>query len=158
MPIMRQFFGQDTATRDSGLQAEAAVATRGLDIEAAMDAHGRWKQRLLADIRPNQGGPEEAPPDTLPREQVCRDDACALGQWIHGPGRARLGAYPGFTALQTHHRMFHHVAGNVLALLDTGKTADAIRMLDGQFEDYSQRVQADLRLLQQVLGELESVR
>jgi len=151
LPFMRRFFGSDPSKRDSGLQAEAAVATRGLDIEAAIEAHGCWKQRLRAQLLPQEGEPAQA--DTLPlqREQACLDDTCPLGLWIHGRGRARLGTFPGFTALQAHHRMFHHVAGNVLALAEVGKTADARRMLDDQFEDYSGRVTADLRLLQQVV-------
>jgi len=154
LTILGRFFGTDPAGRDSGLQAEAVDATRGLDIEMAIDAHGDWKQRLRAQLWPQEIDPAATSEPPLLREQACLDDACALGQWIHGRGRARLGTFPGFTALQAHHRMFHHVAGNVLTLAQAGKTADARRMLDDQFEDYSARVTADLRLLQQVIGEV----
>lgn len=51
----------------------------------------------------------------------------------------------------THHRLFHHVACNVVALKRAGKHADARRMMADQFESYSDRVTQDLRLLQQVV-------
>lgn len=167
MHFLRRFFGadpaglvepEDLATRHSGLQADAAVAARGLDIEAAIEAHRRWRQRLRAQLLPQEHDPDGAAGLPLQREQACRDDNCPLGQWIHGRGRARLGTFPGFTALQAHHRMFHHVAGNVLALEEAGKGADARRMLDDQFEDYAGRVAADLRLLRQVVGEVDASR
>jgi hypothetical protein len=144
---LRRFFGADPVVRDSQLRDTAVRATEGLDIAAAVAAHRRWKQQLQAQLR------SAAP--ALDREQVCRDDRCDLGRWIHGRGRARLGAFPGFTELLAHHRMFHHVAGNVLALEAAGQHAAARRMMDDQFEDYSARVTEDLLLLQRVVSDVE---
>ncbi|MBV1730849.1 MAG: CZB domain-containing protein [Hydrogenophaga sp.] len=146
MAIFRRFFGAEGAVHDHQLQAEAAGAAQGLDIDAAVIAHQLWKQHLLAHLA---GHPEAG----LDVEEICRDDRCDLGRWIHGPARARLGTFPGFTALLSHHRMFHHVACNVLALEQAGKRGDARRMVADQFEAYSDRVTEDLRLLQQVVNQ-----
>jgi hypothetical protein len=144
LAFFRRFFGAVGAVRDSQLQAEAVGAAQSLDIGAAVLAHQQWKQRLLAHL----AGNAEAGLDV---ERICRDDRCDLGRWIHGQGRARLGTFPGFTSLLSHHRMFHHVACNVLALEKAGKRADARRMVADQFEAYSDRVTEDLQLLQQVV-------
>lgn len=149
MALFRRFFGAEGAVHDNQLQAEAADAVQGLDIDAAVAAHQQWKQHLLAHLA---GHPEAG----LDVEQICRDDRCDLGRWIHGQARARLGTFPGFTALLSHHRMFHHVACNVLALEHAGKRGDARRMVADQFEAYSDRVTEDLRLLQQVVNQPRS--
>lgn len=158
MSDLRRFFGHEQGTRDSQLRAEAARAAEGLDIEAAITAHRLWKEQLLTQLTGRPGRPSTDPNLRPDRDQICRDDACPLGQWIHGRGRARLGAFPGFSDLLAHHRMFHHVAGNILTLDAAGKRADALRMLDEQFEDYSTRVNDDLRLLQQVSTESEAIK
>lgn len=150
MALFRRFFGAVGAVHDNQLQAEAADAAQGLDIDAAVVAHQQWKQHLLAHLA---GHHSEA---GLEVEDICRDDRCDLGRWIHGQARARLGTFPGFTALLSHHRMFHHVACNVLALEHAGKRGDARRMVADQFEAYSDRVTEDLRLLQQVVNQPRS--
>jgi len=151
LAFFRRFFGAEGAVRDSQLQAEAAGATQCLDIDAAVIAHQQWKQRLLAHL----AGNAEAGLDV---ERICSDDRCDLGRWIHSRGRARLGTFPGFTALLSHHRMFHHVACNVLALEKAGKRTAARRMVSDQFEAYSDRVTEDLRLLQQVVNQPRSTK
>ena len=150
MPILQRFFGAEPLVADGALRAEAVRAAQGLDIEAAINAHLDWKRQLRAQLQPHDAAAEAAL--AFEREPICHDDHCELGRWILGPGRLRLGAFPGFADLLAHHRMFHHVAANVLALRDAGMLADARRMLDDQFEDYSERVTQDLRLLQQVVA------
>lgn len=146
MGFFRRFFGTEGSVRDSQFQAEAVGAAQGLDIEAAVAAHLQWKRQLQARLADGGGQLSDAGPD-------CRDDRCDLGRWIHGEGRARLGTFPGFSELMAHHRLFHHVACNVMALEQAGKRADARRMLADQFESYSDRVTQDLRLLQQVVNQ-----
>lgn len=157
MPFLRRFFGGDPAVLGRQWRAEAARAAEGLDIEATIAAHLHWKEQLQMRIT-GRPGADPAAPAPMDRDRVCRDDCCDLGHWIHGPGRARLGTFPGFTKLLAHHRMFHHVAGNVLALDAAGQHGAALRMLDDQFEDYSDRVTEDLRLLQRVVSEVDASR
>ena len=158
MPFLRRFFGGDRELRDSQLRAEAARAAEGLDIEAAMAAHREWKRQLQVLLLGGHATQVPAEATALDRERVARDDRCDLGCWIHGRGRARLGTFPGFTDLLAHHRMFHHVAGNVLALEAAGQAAAARRMMADQFEDYSVRVADDLRLLQRVVCDADAGR
>lgn len=152
MLFTRQFFGTGSAERDRLLRSEVARAAEGLDIDEAIATHQYWKQQLRAQLLARQ--PARPPEDrrALERETAGCDDRCELGRWIHGRGRARLGTFPGFTDLMAHHRMFHHVAGNILALQECGKLADARRMLEDQFEDYSERVVGDLQRLQHIVG------
>jgi hypothetical protein len=70
-----------------------------------------------------------------------------LGKWIHGSGKAKLGQYPGFTALMSHHKMFHFAASNIVALQSRGKTAEADVILKGQFAQFSKSVMGDLNAL-----------
>lgn len=141
---LKQFFGTTDADRDGEHRAALVGAVVGLDIPVAVTAHQRWKQALQAHLDGVSGG-------ALEIDAVCRDDRCDLGQWIHGSARARLGTFPGFTALMAHHRMFHHVAANVLTLDHAGKKGDARRMLANQFEIYSERVLEDLAQLQRLV-------
>ena len=140
--FLKSFFGNDN--RDSQLEAELAIAADGLDIQMAMAAHDNWKLRLQAYLN---GASKE---DFLP-EVICFDDRCDLGRWIHGDGAARLGRYPGFTALLGHHKMFHYAASNVVALSKGGKEAEAQKMLEGSFNSFSAAVNQDLMALKQVV-------
>ena len=141
---LRQFFGATNADRDGEHRAALVGAVAELDIPVAVTAPQRWKQVLQAHLDDASGG-------ALEIDAVCRDDRCDLGQWIHGSARARLGTFPGFSALMAHHRMFHHVAANVLTLDRAGKKGDAHRMLVDQFESYSERVLDDLAQLQRLV-------
>lgn len=117
--------------------------TEGLDIHAAIAAHENWKLRLETYLA---GRSQE---DLRP-EVICFDDRCDLGKWIHGKGRARLGAYPGFSALTEHHRMFHYVASNVVSLAQVGKKVEAERMLQGVYAENSAAVVKSLHQLQEL--------
>lgn len=152
MLFTRQFFGSGSAERDRLLRSEAVRAAEGLDIEEAIATHQLWKQQLRARLLPHEAEPLPQDLPSMERATVGCDDRCELGRWIHGRGRSRLGTFSGFTDLMAHHRMFHHVAGNVLALQECGKLADACRMLEDQFEDYSERVVSDLQRLQHIVG------
>lgn len=126
--FFNSFFGTDNA--DSQLLADVQSAADALDIPLAKAAHENWKHRLQAYL---DGTSQE---EFLP-EVICFDDRCDLGRWIHGEGQKRLGRFAGFTALMGHHKMFHYAASNVVALAKSGKQAEARKMMDVQFRDYS---------------------
>lgn len=118
-------------------------ATEGLDIRAAIAAHENWKLRLETYLAGRST-------EDLRPEVICFDDRCDLGKWIHSKGRERLGAFPGFSALTEHHRMFHYVASNVVSLAQVGKKAEAERMLRGVYAENSAAVVRSLHELQEV--------
>lgn len=122
----------------------ARSALDDLDIQVAISAHENWKNRLQAYL---DGTSKEA----FDANVVCFDDRCDLGKWIHSSGKAKLGQYPGFTALMSHHKMFHFAASNVVALQSRGKTAEADVILRGQFSQFSKSVVGDLNALSEMV-------
>ena len=68
---------------------------------------------------------------------ICFDDRCDWGQWICEAGKKRWVAFAGFTAPMGHHKVFQYAASNVVALAKSGKQAEARKMMDVQFRDYS---------------------
>lgn len=139
--FFKNFFGN--SAHDSRMQEDAARAMAGLDLDMAQAAHENWKLRLQSYL---DGRSEE----DLSAETICFDDRCDLGQWIHGPGAASLGRFPGFTALLGHHKMFHYAASNVVALAKAGKDDEARKMMLRQFEPFSRSVMVDLDSLRKI--------
>lgn len=133
------------------LDSDMLETIESLDIMTAKAAHENWKMRLDAYLK-------GASSEQFSAEVICFDDRCDLGQWIHGQGRARLGKYPGFTALLGHHKMFHYAASNVVALAQAGKTKQAHAMLEGQFTTFSNEVVASLDMLGEVGSSARSTR
>ena len=74
-----------------------------VDIEGLIAAHRQWKVKLREGI----DGRSRIDTDTL-----CRDDRCALGQWIYGAGQ-RFSSRPNFVALVQRHKTFHQCAADV---------------------------------------------
>jgi Chemoreceptor zinc-binding domain len=142
--LLKIFFGVDEAT-DTRPPSDVDMreAMLGLDIDMAKSAHENWKLRLEAYLA---GRSQEA----FSPETICFDDRCDLGRWIHGPGKTKLGRFPGFTALTSHHKMFHYAASNVVALYQAGRMEEAQRMLEHQLAEFSKNVTQDLDSLQQV--------
>ena len=94
----------------SGSQVE------GIDVDAMIDAHRQWKVKLRDAIE-NRARVDAA--------TLSRDDCCALGKWIHGEGRQRLGGRAGFVELLERHKRFHTVAGSVAEQINGRRYRDA---------------------------------
>jgi hypothetical protein len=142
--LLKSFFGANEATDTrppTGIDMQEAMI--GLDIETAKFAHENWKLRLLAYL-------EGKSTESFSPEVICFDDRCDLGQWIHGQGKARLGQFPGFTALMGHHKMFHYAASNVVSLQNAGHPTEARHMLEHQLAEFSKAVTKDLDNLQDI--------
>jgi methyl-accepting chemotaxis protein len=116
----------DRFTLPAGLQmAETRAETRAeavvdFDFDRAIAAHREWKVKLRKAI---------AQKEQLDAEAICRDDRCPLGQWLHGPGGARWGSRPTFSALLGRHAEFHVAAGDVARRINAGSYADAERLI-----------------------------
>lgn len=142
LDFVKRFFGGGDLKADL-VDSDMLQTVESLDIATAKAAHENWKHRLQAYL-------DGKSTEQFSAEVICFDDRCDLGQWIHGAGKARLGNFPGFTALMGHHKMFHYAASNVVALAKAGKSVDAKAMLNGQFAKFSREVVADLDLLDQM--------
>ncbi|BAP87249.1 methyl-accepting chemotaxis sensory transducer [Burkholderiales bacterium GJ-E10] len=108
------------ATARLATATATAAKVVGFDFDQAIAAHRDWKVRLRKAI---------AGHETLDADTICRDDRCALGKWIHGPGAAQWGQRPGFAPLQARHAEFHEVAGGVARKINAGQYADAERLI-----------------------------
>jgi hypothetical protein len=142
LDFVKRFFGSEEP-KISQIDSAMLTAVESLDIQLAKAAHENWKHHLQAYL-------DGSSAEEFSAESICFDNRCDLGQWIYGTGKARLGNFPGFTALLGHHKMFHYAASNVVALAKAGKEDEANAMLNGQFAKFSNEVLADLNLLEEV--------
>lgn len=101
-----------------------------LDFDAALDAHRKWKHRLHKHL---EGQGEDLDPAV-----VCRDDRCDLGKWIYGSGRAWQ-SDADFSRLKSSHADFHRCAGEVVRLHRHGASDKAKEILDGSFQEQSEK-------------------
>ncbi len=146
MAFLNSLFGGFRGAGKSPPQINFAQnALNDLDIQAAIVSHQNGKTRLQAYL---DGTSKEG----FDANVICFDNRCALGQWIHGSGKTKLGQYPGFTALMSHHKMFHFAASNIVALQSRGKTAEADVILQGQFAQFLKSVVGDLNALSRIAG------
>jgi len=102
-----------------------------VDFDAIIDAHQAWKQKLRNAI---QGGSER----NLNPDEVCKDNACALGKWIYGPGRA-FEHQEAYENLRHSHADFHVCAADILRKAQSGDKDEANAMLVGDFFELSNR-------------------
>ncbi|MFO1291563.1 MAG: methyl-accepting chemotaxis protein [Rubrivivax sp.] len=126
-----QALAQEAARFRLPAQGSAAAAAgpahdlSGFDFADAIEAHRRWKVRLRQAI---------AGRERLDAADICRDDRCALGQWIHGPGGRCHGTRTLFTDLLARHAEFHRAAGEVARRINAGAYDDAQQLLDSGSE------------------------
>ena len=119
----------------------AAGAATEFDFQSAVEAHRAWKVTLRSAI---------AQHTQLDADTLCRDDACPLGRWVHGPGEKRWGTQPVFVRLVAQHREFHQVAGDVARRINQGSYEDAARMI-GSGSRFSKASNAVVSALMQAM-------
>jgi hypothetical protein len=130
------FRGRDTA----------GMAEEDLDFLKWIKAHRDWRARLIAYI---SGTSEEE----LDEHEICRDDRCALGHWIHGNGTRYYGDVEVFQQLKAHHADFHTSAGMVVAMYKQAGMQAARKALNQEFDLSSMRVVRSIEALErQVTG------
>jgi hypothetical protein len=88
-------------------------ATTREEISEAIKAHGTWKLRLRTA---SSGGKLEAP-----ARDICRDDKCKFGQWLHSAQtRSGLAGDPNYERTKKLHAEFHQAAGAVAQKIERG--------------------------------------
>jgi hypothetical protein len=91
------------------------------EINAAIQAHDEWKERLLAAV---EAGSSDLHPD-----QVREDGLCVFGQWL-ASAAADLRASLHYERVRDLHAQFHRAAADVLALALSGKGPQALTSLE----------------------------
>jgi methyl-accepting chemotaxis protein len=83
-----------------------------MNIDEAVSAHVQWKARLAAYLA--------KPDQSLKPIEVGADNKCALGQWLHGEGKAHAGKKE-FTDVVQKHSEFHKAAAEVVRRANAGE-------------------------------------
>ena len=111
-----------------------------MNFDEAITAHSQWRIRLQSVIA---GTSKE----DLDPAVVCRDDKCALGQWIYGEAKIYVNLLE-YDTLKISHAEFHQSAAQVLRLSAAGKLAEATAIMkEGAFHQASLRTITAIRKL-----------
>lgn len=119
-----------------------------MNLYDAINAHVAWKVRLRDYL---DGTSEEM----LDPRQVGRDDKCELGQWIHANIDSHANK-PLFKQVQLQHADFHRCAAEIVATVDSGKLADADKLLGHKYAQLSRSIVKSLTQLDRELQEESS--
>ena len=104
-----------------------------LDIDAAINAHERWKARLMDYLEGRSA--EKMDPDV-----IRQDHRSALGNWLHGVGAATMGNQAAFPLLMARHQYFHEQAAHMIELAQQGEWDKAVQVLNGGYRHGSSQI------------------
>lgn len=136
----------DSAAARHSRQDQTVLAA--LDIDAAIQAHERWKERLMDYLEGRSG-------ERIDPAVVRRDDRSALGRWLHSVGAATLGHQPAFAVLMARHQYFHEQAAHMVELAQRGEWGKVVQVLNGGYRYGSSQIVLLLKELKRGLGTIE---
>lgn len=113
-----------------------------LDVDAAINAHERWKARLMDYL-------EGRLPVGLDPDVIRRDDYSALGRWLHGVGADLLGPHPAYPLLMARHRYFHEQAAEMVQWAQQGEWDHVVAVLNGRYRFASNQIVLLLKSIRQ---------
>ena len=113
-----------------------------LDVDAAINAHERWKARLMDYL-------EGRLPVGLDPDVIRRDDYSALGRWLHGVGADVLGPHPAYPLLMARHRYFHAQAAEMVQWAQQGEWDHVVAILNGRYRFASNQIVLLLKSIRQ---------
>ena len=113
-----------------------------LDVDAAINAHERWKARLMDYL-------EGRLPVGLDPDVIRRDGYSALGRWLHGVGADVLGPHPAYPLLMARHRYFHEQAAEMVQWAQQGEWDHVVAILNGRYRFASNQIVLLLKSIRQ---------
>ena len=113
-----------------------------LDVDAAINAHERWKARLMDYL-------EGRLPVGLDPDVIRRDGYSALGRWLHGVGADVLGPHPAYPLLMARHRYFHEQAAELVQWAQQGEWDHVVAILNGRYRFASNQIVLLLKSIRQ---------
>ena len=152
MDFLRRFLG--VSASNAGAQAGPAdgpIALASppedsvpaeLDVDAAINAHERWKARLMDYL-------EGRLPVGLDPDVIRRDDYSALWRWLHGVGADVLGPHPAYPLLMARHRYFHEQAAEMVQWAQQGEWDHVVAILNGRYRFASNQIVLLLKSIRQ---------
>jgi methyl-accepting chemotaxis protein len=118
----------------------AAPTNAGFSFDSAIDAHNKWKMRLINYIKGNSK-------EKLEVEKVSRDDVCPLGCWIYGDA-TEYQQLPEYAEVKSHHAAFHKSVGGIVQCVHDNHTDEAMMRLGGEFYQQSNQTIGAIKILQ----------
>jgi len=92
-----------------------------MDLDSAVLAHSRWKDKIKESIRTGA---------KLDADLIARDDQCDLGKWLRAASPAD-GVLPEFQAVMEKHTHFHKVAAETARQVARLPKEEAEKLLVG---------------------------
>jgi aerotaxis receptor len=126
--VFRLFPGDKTLAEDDAvslrkaIKQEETLSADEVDFDKVIAAHQQWRVTLRNAVHKDK---------KLDADTLRRDDCCALGKWVYGPGGKRWGQLPVFKDLVGHHKAFHTEAGKVADAINQGQPQRAEQMMEG---------------------------
>lgn len=101
-----------------------------MNFDEAIRAHAEWKMKLSNYLR--------HPDNSIDLVKLGLDNACMLGQWLHGDGW-KHSSLPEYVQLLKEHAEFHKAAADIVKSKNAGKDiSDAIALgAQSPFSRYS---------------------
>ncbi len=99
-----------------------------MNFDDAIKAHSAWKLRLQSYL--------SNPDKSINPNDVCKDNLCDLGKWIHGDGK-KFESMEEFKKLKSEHAKFHKAASDVVIKADNGQSVSEETQL-GAKSDFAQ--------------------
>ncbi len=112
---------------------QRAEVRQELDISDVIAEHVRWKTLLHKYL----DGDSDAPLDP---DELCRDDQCMLGVWLHGAGEDYFSEDGAFYSLRADHAQFHAIAASIVQKVHEKDVASASMLLDDALERITHKI------------------
>jgi len=118
-------------TKGTSVAVSRIANTNAFSFEDAVNAHVKWKMRLVDYIKGKST-------EELEVEKVSCDDKCDLGKWLYGPATTyvRLSEY---RDLKNSHAAFHRSVGVIVQCVQDHHTDEAMSKLGGEFFQLSNK-------------------
>lgn len=117
----------------------------GLDVEAAIQAHLDWKNKLEKAVEQHSIGDYDI-------EKVAEDCHCSLGKWIYNQAKQLYSHSKVYKTLLVSHANFHKIAAEILSDIQEENVDTAKLRIKRELARSSDAVQLDLiRLCIEVL-------
>ncbi len=130
----------DSSKKTQAKRTTTNQADEEIDFDKMVAAHLAWRDRLQSYV--------EGRGDKLDHALVCRDDACALGKWIHGPGKSFVRERE-YDQLLDQHAQFHLCAGEVVKAVDDGKKELAEHLILGKYRHQANQTVSAIRMMRE---------
>lgn len=136
LALLKRNISDVEANLISIMYTDGDIQNHGFNVKSALDAHCRWRDKLIAIINGT---------DTVTNlNELGMDDRCELGQWLHSVGQNQYGSMSEFQELMKLHHDFHRCVQEVVDIYIAEGVDAAKCELTGNFQKRSALVQEQI--------------